>query len=174
MRARMNAVIASLVLCLGIAGVAVAGIANRSATATEVDITLRDGKLAVSPTTFTAGKVILVVTNKGKVAHALAIMGTRLQPRHTPTLKSGKSATLTLTLVIGKYHVWDTITSSMSRATMLMVKAPKTSVITSGGSTSGGTTSGGTTSGGSTSPPAGPGGGTGTLTTDDPCAGHTM
>jgi hypothetical protein len=173
MRARMNAVIASVVLGLGIAGVAVGGIANRAATTTEVDVTLRDGRLAVSPITFKAGKVLLVVTNKGKLAHALAIMGTRLQPKHTPTLKSGKSATLTLTLVSGKYHVWDTITSSMSRATMLTVK-PSTVLVVGSGSTSGGSTSGGTTSGGSTSPPAGPGGGSGTLTTDDPCAGHTM
>ena len=114
---RTNVFIAVAILALGIGGVAFAGIANRAATSTtEVDITLTDGKLKVSPISFTEGKVILVVTNKGKVAHALAIMGTGLQVKHTPTLRTGKSATLKLTLGSGRYHVWDTLTSSMSRA----------------------------------------------------------
>ena len=145
MQGRTNVFIAVAILALGIGGVALAGIAHRAATSTEVDITLTDGKLKVSPTSFTAGKVTLVVTNKGKVAHALAIMGTGLQPRHTPTLKSGKSATLKLTLGSGMYHVWDTLTSSMSRATMLTVKsasAPGSPSTSGSGSKSGGSTSG--------------------------------
>jgi hypothetical protein len=179
MKGRTNVVIAVTILALGIGGVA---LANRAATSTEVDITLKDGKLSVSPTSFTAGKVTLVVTNKGKVAHALAIMGTGLQPKSTPTLKSGKSATLTLTLRSGMYHVWDTLTSSMSRATMLTVKSASASGSSStsgsgsksGGSTSGGSTSGGSSSGGSTSGGSTSGGSAGTggaMDSTDPCAG---
>ena len=159
-----------LVLALGLAGVA---LAQRSSASLKANVTLLDGKLRVSPTTFAPGKLTLVVVNQGRLKHALAIMGTGLQPKRTPALTSGRSAQLTVTIKVGMYHVWDPVQSSMSHATMLMVKAAKATstspVSSTGGGSSGGTSSGtGATSGGTTG-----GGMPGMTTTDpnDPCAG---
>jgi hypothetical protein len=161
-RGRAHLVVAVLILGLGLGGVALAQ--RSSSGSAQVNVTLLDGKLKVSPTTFAVGKLTLVVVNKGKLSHALAIMGVGLQPKRTPTIGSGKSARLTVTVRAGMYHVWDPVRSSMSHATMLTARAATAapSVKTSGGTTSG--------SG------SGMGGGTngtgGTMTSpDDPCAG---
>ena len=162
---RFHLVLAVLVLGLGLGGVALAQSSGGSSSA---NVTLLDGKLRISPTTFTPGKLTIVVVNAGKLSHGLAIMGTHLQPRRTPTIPSGKTAKLTVTLSAGMYHVWDPVRSSMTHATMLMVKAAKAgttgttgngSVAGSGGSTGGGTITGG---GGGTMPGMDP---------NDPCAG---
>jgi hypothetical protein len=117
--------------------------------------------------------VKLVVVNKGKLSHALAFMGKGFDPKRTPTLTPGKSATLTVTVKPGMYHVWDPVRSSMSHATMLMAKASTAgkagshTVGVSGGKTSTGSGVGGGTNGSSgASMP-------GMTTTDpnDPCAG---
>jgi hypothetical protein len=156
-RSRIHVVLAILVLGLGLAGVA---LAQHSSASFQTNVTLLDGKLKLSQTTFPAGSLTLVVVNRGKLSHALAIMGTGLQPKRTPTLLSGKSAKLTVTFKVGgKYHVWDPIRSSMSHATMLYVKTSTTG-------SSGGMTTGGSTSGGSGSPGSGPG-----VNPPDPCEG---
>lgn len=164
-RGRLHFVLAVLILGLGLGGVALAQTSLHASS--KADVTLLDGKLKVSQTTFTPGKLILVVINEGKLSHGLAIMGTRLKPKLTPTLRSGQTAKLTVTVGVGMYHVWDPVRSSMTHATMLMVKAanassPPTSsktVTPSGGGSSGGTVSGG---GGGTMPGMDP---------NDPCAG---
>jgi hypothetical protein len=162
-RGRTHLVLAVLVLGLGLGGVALAQHSSRSVQA---NVTLLDGKLKLSQTTFVPGSLTLVVVNQGKLTHALAIMGTGLQPKRTPTLGSGKSARLTVAVRTGMYHVWDPVRSSMSHATMLMVKAgAKTGSST--GSTSAGTSSGGTSSAGA--PSAGPG-----VNPPDPCEGMGM
>jgi uncharacterized membrane protein YgcG len=162
-RGRVHLVAAVLVLGLGLGGVA---LAQRSSGSAQVNVTILDGKLKVSPTTFAVGKLTLVVVNKGKLPHALAIMGVGLGAKRTATLGSGKSARLTVTVKAGMYHVWDPVSSSMSHATMLVARATSAapSSKTSGGSTSGGATSGGSTSGGT----SGTGGAVGST---DPCAG---
>ena len=160
---RSHLVVVVLVFGLGLGGVA---LAQHSRGSLQANVTLLDGKLKLSQTTFPPGSLTLLVVNQGKLSHALAIMGTGLQPKRTPTLGSGKSARLTVTIRTGMYHVWDPVRSSMSHATMLMVKAAGTSTGQTSSST-GATSSGGTTSGGS--PSAGPGGGTGT-NPPDPCA----
>lgn len=163
---RTHVVVAVSVLALGLGGVAVAQ--HRSGAA-QVNVTILDGgKLTVSPTSFTAGKVTLVVVNKGRLTHGLAIMGLGLGATRTPTLSTGKTAQLTVTVKVGKYHVWDPVRSSMSHATMLMAK----SAATGGGSTG---SSGSTTSTGSSSTGSGVGGGTtgtaGAVDSTDPCDG---
>ena len=170
---RMNILIAVLIVGLGLGGVA---LAQRSSGSNSVTVTILDGKIKVSSNTFTPGKLTLVAVNHGSVSHALAIMGTHLQAKRTPTLGAGKTAQLTVTVTAGMYHVWDPVTSSMSHATTLTVKAANaTSTGTKSSSTSG---TGSTSSGGATSIRSTGGGLSGTggtaTTPDDPCAGHMM
>ena len=166
---RKNVVIAVAILALGVAGVALAGVSSKSssgATSTKVTVSVLDGKLTLSPTSLPAGKVILVVSNKGKMTHGLAIMGESLAPKQTPKIAVGKTATLTVTLTAGKYHLWDPVQSSMSHAKFITVKAPATS-------STGGTKTGGSSGGTMTMPSTGTGsgstgGGTGGGGTTDP------
>ena len=155
---RKNIVLAVALLGLGIAGVALAGVNAGAvrATSSQINVSVLEGKLAVSATTIAEGKVTFVVVNKGKLTHGLAIMGTGLSPKRTPTIAIGKTARLTVTLKAGKYHIWDPVRSSMSHAKFLTVQAP-----------SGRTGSGGSTSGGGSGDTGGGYGGTGGSTTVD-------
>jgi hypothetical protein len=162
-RGRTHVVIAILVLALGLGSVA---LAQHSSSFVQVNVTLLDGKLKISQTTFAAGSLNLLVVNQGKLSHALAIMGTGLQPRRTPTLTTGKSAHLMVILRAGgSYHVWDPVRSSMSHATMLTVKKATATTGSSGVTSS----SGGTSGGGGGAPSAGPG-----VNPPDPCEGMGM
>src|SRR5438477_7877486 len=120
LRGRSHLVAVAAVLALGLAGVA---FAQRASGSAQASVTLLDGKLKVSTTAFAPGTLALVATNQGKKSHALAIMGTGLQPKRTPSLASGKSARLVVTVKVGKYMIWDPLTSSMSQATRLVVAA---------------------------------------------------
>jgi hypothetical protein len=161
---RKNVVLAVVVLGLGLAGIAFAGVSSSgssgAAGATQVNVVVMDGKLTISPLKLTAGKVTLVAVNKGKQKHAIAIMGNGLSPKRTPAIAAGKTARLTLTLNPGQYHLWDPVTSSMSRAKYLTVRKATTTASGSGGTapSTGGTGSSGSSggyaggSGGSTMP----------------------
>lgn len=166
MKGRRNAVIAVALLALGLAGVALAGVAtgsSRDAAGTELKVSVSDVKVAFPTTALPAGKVVLVVSNKGTTKHALAIMGETMSPKRTATIAVGKTVRLTVTLAAGKYHMWDPVTSSMSHAKFITVKAPAKST-TGGGSTGGGYTPPGYGSGG-----GGSGGGGGTDPGMDGC-----
>jgi hypothetical protein len=142
---RKHFVFAIALLALGFAGVALAGITTGSSTragSTLVNVALLDGKLSVSATRLPAGKITLVAVNKGKMTHGLAIMGTGLSPKRTPTIGIGKTARLTVTLKAGMYHIWDPVRSSMSHAKMLTVKAASTSSSGTGSSGGGGVVTG--------------------------------
>jgi uncharacterized membrane protein YgcG len=157
---RRNAALAIALLALGLTGVALAGVTTRTAetAGSLLNISVRDGGLTVSTKTLSSGKVTLVVVNKGTKKHGLAIMGTGFAPKRTPTIAAGKTARLVVTLKAGRYHVWDPVTSSMSRATYLTVKAPVAAKSSGGGGT-GGTSSG--SGAGSSYPPSGGTGSTG-------------
>src|SRR4051794_13528191 len=123
---RRNAFIAVSMLALGLAGVALAGIGSGPSPAAGSG---RRGSGMGGPGAFSstgppAGKVTLVVVNKGTTKHALAIMGETMSPKRTPNITAGGTARLTVTLAAGKYHMWDPVTSSMSRAKFITVKAP--------------------------------------------------
>jgi hypothetical protein len=154
---RVNVGWAVLVLALGLGGVA---LAQRSSGTSHIRVTLLDGNLRVAPTILIPGKVTLVVANHGRLSHALAIVGTDLQPKRTVKLASGNTATLTVTVKAGNYRIWDPLRGSVRHATTLKVRAPKTSGAYGGISTwgtgkstkpSGGVTSGSKSSGGPTS-----------------------
>jgi hypothetical protein len=181
LRSRFHLLLVVAALALGFGGVALAQTVMRSSTT--LNVTLLDGKLTVSQTTFAPGKLTLVAINEGKRSHGLAIMGTGLKPKLTPTLTSGKTATLSVTVGVGMYHIWDPVSSSMTHATMLMVKKASggtagsisgNKTVTGGSAGSSGSSSG-SGSGTSTTPTiAGGGGGGGTMpgmNPNDPCAG---
>jgi iron uptake system EfeUOB component EfeO/EfeM len=180
---RKNALIAVAVLALGLAGVAIAGVSKGSsgasrAAGSELKVSVLDSRVSFTAKTLPAGKVTLVVSNKGTKKHALAIMGGTMMAKRTPSIGVGKTVRLTVTLTAGKYHMWDPVTSSMSHAKFITVKAPSGSSSSSGGSTGGGSTgSSGSGGGGSTGTGGGStgtgGGGGGTMDPGmDGCDGH--
>jgi len=148
---RRNSLVAIALLALGLAGVALAGVTGRTAsgTGTELKVSVLDGRVSFATATLPAGKVTLVVVNRGTKKHALAIMGETMSPKRTPTIGVGKTARLVVTLAAGKYHMWDPVTSSMSHARFITVKPPAKSSSGGGGSTTpGGASSSGTGTGG--------------------------
>ena len=156
---RKNAVIATALLALGLAGVALAGVATGSShsAGSELKVSVMDGRVSFTTATLPAGKVTLVVSNRGTKKHALAIMGETMRPKRTPAIGVGKTVRLTVTLSAGKYHMWDPVTSSMSHARFITVKAPATG---SGGSSGSSSTGSGSTGSPGTGSTGGGGGGT--------------
>jgi hypothetical protein len=136
---RIQLVIAVVVLSLGLGG---AALAQHSSGSVQVNVTILDGKIKVSTTSFVPGKITLVAVNKGSASHALAIMGTGLMAKQTPTIASGKTAQLTVMVKAGTYHLWDPVKSSMSHATLLTVKAATASSSSSSSSSSTGHSTG--------------------------------
>jgi uncharacterized membrane protein YgcG len=129
-------------------------------------VSVLDGRVTFTTTTLPAGTITLVVVNKGTTKHALAIMGETMSPKRTPTIAAGKTARLTVTLAAGKYHMWDPVTSSMSHAKFLTIKAPAKS--STGGSSGSGSGSMGSTGGSGSTGGTSSGGGTGGGGTMDP------
>jgi hypothetical protein len=166
LRNRLHILLVALVLGLGLGGVALAQVSGGSST---TEVVLLDGKLKISNTTFPPGKLTLVAINQGKRSHGLAIMGHGLQPKRTPTIAHGQSAKLTVTVGAGMYHIWDPVTSSMTHATMLTVKASSggSSAAQSSSSVTGSPTGGGGSSGNQ----GGGGSGMAGMDPNDPCAG---
>jgi uncharacterized cupredoxin-like copper-binding protein len=84
-----------------------------------VAVTLKEFKVVPAPKSVTAGKVVFTVKNVGKVAHEMVVVKTNKAPGSlagsgseasevvtvgkVQSLKSGKTAKLTLTLKAGKY-----------------------------------------------------------------------
>jgi hypothetical protein len=125
--------VALVVLALGLCSAVLAQGLSDPAHAT---VTLSDGKLTVTPMTLKPGPLTLVIVNHGKLTHALAIMGTGLQPKRTPVLATGKSATLKVTVKAGAYLVWDPVRSKVSQATKLNVSTANESSSSTAGSSS--------------------------------------
>ena len=119
------------ILALVLAAVAAAGPA-----VSQIHVTLTDGNVVVSPKTFTAGPVTLVVVNKGKLSHAFAIFGAGKLKR-TPTLKPDATTKLTLDTSSGTYKVWDPVRSSLSHASIVTAKPASGSTSGSSGGTGG-------------------------------------
>jgi hypothetical protein len=130
-----------------IAALALVAVAAAGPSVSRVNVTLLDGKLVVAPRSITAGTVTLVVVNRGSETHALAIFGAGKLER-TPTLRPQGTTKLTLATRSGTYKVWDPVRSSLSHASLVLVKAPASA---SAGSASAGGTAGGSSSVGSLS-----------------------
>jgi plastocyanin len=70
-------------------------------TATETEY-----HIALSPSTFTAGRYAFVAKNAGTVTHALAVTGPGLSRLDTGAIAPGRSKTLNVTLMPGAYDLY--------------------------------------------------------------------
>ncbi len=92
---------------LTVAGAALgATAAPAGAQATTVKATETDFHIALSKSTFAAGKYTFVAVNKGHVTHALEITGPGLKNATTKDITPGQSAKLTVTFKKGAYDVF--------------------------------------------------------------------
>ena len=122
----------SLLLALGLAGAAVAGlVAHASPSKTTIRVTERDYSIRLSSKHATAGPTRLEVKNNGKVAHVLAISGAGVNAK-TKLIQPGKSAILAVTLTHGAYSLWCPLPGHAARGMKATLTAP--------GSTAGSTT----------------------------------
>jgi hypothetical protein len=115
-----SVLIALSVLALGLVGVALAGGTHHTASA-NVTVTLTDTRLIVSHGTVQAGPATFVVANKGSKLHVLSITGPGLSGSRTQEVKSGKRATLVMTLRKGAYMLTDRVGRGPSSVRWLLV-----------------------------------------------------
>ncbi len=83
--------------------------ASTSATSgvTTVTVQMSEFRLDFSQNTFAPGNYNFVATNVGRAPHALEIDGPGVTDQRTPgVVAAGQSATLTVTLSAGSYHVY--------------------------------------------------------------------
>jgi uncharacterized cupredoxin-like copper-binding protein len=118
-RKRYAAVAAAFTVAVG--GAAIGGVVARAQVAVPtVKVTLKEFKVTPS-TALRAGKVTLVVMNKGKIPHALKVAGPGVNAK-TAVLAPGKSANLTVTLRDGSTSLWCPIGNHASLGMKLTAK----------------------------------------------------
>jgi hypothetical protein len=106
---------------------------------------LTDFHIALSPQNLSPGSYTFVVTNNGKVTHALEINGPGVSGQKTGFLQPGQSANLSVNLQNGSYDVFCPVDGHKSLGMNLTMNV--------GSSTGGGGASGATTMPPSTAPP---------------------
>lgn len=106
MRSIRNAASASLVALAAAAGATVVSAAPASAASvTTVKAVETDFHIALSQSTFKAGKYTFMAQNKGQTTHALMISGPGIKMSMTKDISPGQSAKLTVTLKKGAYDI---------------------------------------------------------------------
>jgi len=98
---KLRFLLLSLVAAVGLTVAPLAAPQTKATTSTTVTVTIgkpTEFHFLLSKKTAPAGTVIFKVTNKGKLMHDFKIAGHK-----TPLLKTGKSATLKVTLKKGSY-----------------------------------------------------------------------
>lgn len=137
-RKRYAAVAAVFAIALG--GAAIGGVVARAQVAVPtVNVTLKEFK--VTPAVkLRAGKVTMVVLNKGKIPHALKVAGPGVNAK-TAMLAPGKSAKLTVTLKDGSYSLWCPVGN---HASLGMKLTAKIGAVAAGGGTGATGSTGGT------------------------------
>jgi hypothetical protein len=116
-------VIAALVLAFGMLGVALAGVEQRT-LATEVNVTLTNGKLTVRPARVPVGSVTFSLVNKGRQLAVFAVTGPGVKGVQTRNVKPRHIATLNMKLRTGNYMLWDQAPTGSSTARRLVVQSP--------------------------------------------------
>ncbi len=71
-----------------------------------VTATEKEFSIALSAKTFSAGVYTFTVHNAGKFSHNLTIEGPGVDKQASPTMPSGGTGTLTVTLQKGSYEIW--------------------------------------------------------------------
>ena len=105
---RVPALLAALLLALGLTGVAFAASVDRSISST-VKVTFSDTSLRVTPTTPSSGPTTFLVRNNGKKAHVLVVKGPGVKGAHTAKIPAGSVGKLSVTLRPGAYVLSDPI-----------------------------------------------------------------
>ena len=80
--------------------------ASASTSTTTVKATETDFHIALSKTSFKAGKYVFDAVNKGQTTHALMITGPGIKMAMTKDIQPGQSATLAVTLKKGAYDIF--------------------------------------------------------------------
>ena len=144
---------ASLVALAATAGAAVVSAAPASAASvTTVKAVETDFHIALSKTTFKAGKYTFVAQNKGQTTHALMISGPGVKMAMTKDISPGQSAKLTVTLKKGAYDIDCPIPGhkQLGMNVNVTVGGAATTTKSSGGSSSSGGSGSSSSGGGST------------------------
>jgi uncharacterized cupredoxin-like copper-binding protein len=101
--------VAALALASGAtvaATVLAAAPASASTSTTTVKAVETDFHIALSKTSFKAGKYVFNAVNKGQTTHALMITGPGIKMAMTKDIQPGQSATLAVTLKKGAYDIF--------------------------------------------------------------------
>ena len=101
--------VAALALASGAtvaATVLAAAPASASSSTTTVKATETDFHIALSKSSFKAGKYVFDAVNKGQTTHALMITGPGIKMAMTKDIQPGQSATLAVTLKKGAYDIY--------------------------------------------------------------------
>jgi uncharacterized cupredoxin-like copper-binding protein len=142
--------VAALALASGAtvaATVLAAAPASASTSKTSVKAVETDFHIALSKTSFKAGKYVFDAVNKGQTTHALMITGPGIKMAMTKDIQPGQSATLAVTLKKGTYDVFCPIPGHKALGMNLNINVG--GAATTSGSTA--TTSGSGSSGGKSS-----------------------
>jgi hypothetical protein len=105
---RVPALLAALLLALGVTGVALAASVDRSISST-VKVTFSDTSLRVTPTTPSSGPTTFLVRNNGKKVHVLVVKGPGVKGARTAKIPAGSVAKLSVTLRPGAYVLSDPV-----------------------------------------------------------------
>jgi uncharacterized cupredoxin-like copper-binding protein len=85
-------------------------------------VTESEFSIALDTTTLPAGTYTFKVTNTGQFPHDLTIDGPGVEDKATPTLESGSSGDLTVTLQKGSYEFYCSVPGHKERGMELMVQ----------------------------------------------------
>jgi uncharacterized cupredoxin-like copper-binding protein len=115
--------------------------ASASTSATSIKAVETDFHIALSKSSFKAGKYVFDAVNKGHTTHALMITGPGIKTAMTKDIQPGQSATLAVTLKKGAYDIYCPIPGHKALGMNVNINvggAATTSAGTSKTSTSGG------------------------------------
>ncbi len=82
-----------------------------AANGTTVTVTEKEFSIALSQNTFTPGTYTFKVTNQGQFSHNLTIEGPGVDKTASPTLATGTSGDVTVSLQAGTYELWCSVDS---------------------------------------------------------------
>ena len=122
--------------------------ASASGSTTTVKAVETDFHIALSKSSFKAGKYVFDAVNKGQTTHALMITGPGIKMAMTKDIQPGQSAKLTVTFKKGAYDIFCPIPGHKMLGMNVNISVGGATATTSSGSKSGGTSSSG--GGGST------------------------